>query len=113
MRPLKNASVAPIFVLSELLKIGVKTDVIKFWQDKNKHEVDIILDFISKQIPIEIKYKENLKHEDFIGLKSFCDMYPESHTPFFINLDRQEWDKKYELILPYDLSFLSNEFLSK
>ena len=94
------------FVLSELLKNGVKTDAIKFWQDKNKHEVDIILDFISKQIPIEIKYKENLKHDDFIGLKAFCDMYPETHTPFLINLDRQEQDKKYEFILPYDLSFL-------
>ena len=90
----------------QLLKSGVKTDVIKFWQDKNKHEVDIILDFISKQIPIEIKYKEKLKHEDFIGIEAFCDMYKETHTPFLINLDRQEQDNKYEFILPYDLSFL-------
>jgi hypothetical protein len=99
------------FVLSELLKSGIKTDVIKFWQDKNKHEVDIVLDFIRKQIPIEIKYKENLKHEDFLGLKAFCAMYPKTHTPFLINLNRQEQDKKYELILPYDLSFISNDFL--
>ena len=96
------------FVLSELLKSSVKTDVIKFWQDKNKHEVDIILDFISKQIPIEIKYKENLKRDDFLGLKTFCDMYPTAHKPFLINLDRQEQYKKYELILPYDLSFLGS-----
>jgi len=95
------------FVLSELLKSNIKTDVIKFWQDKNRHEVDIILDFISKQIPIEIKYKESLKREDFLGLKTFCDMYPESRTPFLINLNRQEQDKEYEFILPYDLSFLS------
>ena len=94
------------FVLSELLKSGIKTDMIKFWQDKNRHEVDIILDFVSKQIPIEIKYKENLKKDDFLGLKTFCDMYPKAHTPFLINLDRQEQDKKYELILPYDLLFL-------
>jgi hypothetical protein len=40
-------------------------------------------------------------------------MYPEAHTPFLINLDRQEQDKKYELIMPYDLSFLSGGFLSK
>jgi predicted AAA+ superfamily ATPase len=97
------------FVLSELLKSGIKTDIIKFWQDKNRHEVDIILDFVSKQIPIEIKYKENLKKDDFLGLKTFCDMYPEAHTPFLINLDRQEQDKKYELILPYDLSFLKTD----
>ena len=96
------------FVLSELLKSSVKTDVIKFWQDKNKHEVDIILDFISKQIPIEIKYKEDLKRDDFLGLKTFCDMYPTAHKPFLINLDRQEQYKKYELILPYDLSFLGS-----
>jgi predicted AAA+ superfamily ATPase len=95
------------------LKSSVKTDAIKFWQDKNKHEVDIILDYISKQIPIEIKYKENLKHEDFIGLKAFCDMYQETHAPFLINLGRHEQDKKYKLILPYGLSFLSNEFLAK
>ena len=93
------------FVLSELLKSGIKTDIIKFWQDKNRHEVDIILDFVSKQIPIEIKYKENLKKDDFLGLKTFCDIYPDAHKPFLINLDRQERDKKYELILPYDLSF--------
>jgi len=36
-------------------------------------------------------------------------MYPEAHTPFLINLDRQEQDKKYELILPYDLSFLKTD----
>jgi len=94
------------FVLSELLKSGVKTDAIKFWQDKNRHEVDIVLDFVSKQIPIEIKYKETLKKDDFLGLKAFRDMYPEAHTAFLINLDRQEQEKKYEIILPYDLSFL-------
>ena len=88
------------------MKSSVKTDAIKFWQDKNKHEVDIILDFISKQIPIEIKYKEKLKREDFIGLKAFCDMYPETHAPFLINLGRHEQDKHCEIILPYDLSFL-------
>jgi len=101
------------FVLSELLKSGIKTDAIKFWQDKNRHEVDIVLDFISEQLPIEIKYKENLKREDFLGLKAFCNMYPKTRTPFLINLDRQEQDEKYEFILPYDLSFISNEFLSK
>ncbi|MCD6486783.1 MAG: hypothetical protein J7K35_05590, partial [Syntrophobacterales bacterium] len=74
--------------------------------DKNRHEVDIILDFISKQIPIEIKYKESLKREDFLGLKTFCDMYP-ARTPFLVNLDRQEQGKEYEFILPYDLLFLS------
>ena len=91
------------FVLSELLKGGIKTDAIKFWQDKNRHEVDIILDFISEQIPIEIKYKETLKKDDFIGLKAFCDMYPEARKPLLINPDRQEREKNYEIILPYDL----------
>jgi len=91
------------FVLSELLKGGIKTDAIKFWQDKNRHEVDIILDFISEQIPIEIKYKETLKKDDFIGLKAFSDMYPEARKPLFINPDRQEREKNYEIILPYDL----------
>ena len=97
------------FVLSELLKSGIKTDAIKFWQDKNRHEVDIVLDFISEQLPIEIKYKENLKREDFLGLKAFCNMYPKTRTPFLINLDRQEQEEKYEFILPYDLSFLGRE----
>jgi predicted AAA+ superfamily ATPase len=95
------------FVLFELLKRGVKTDIIKFWQDKNRHEVDIVLDFISAQIPIEIKYKENLKSDDFLGLKAFCNLYPEAHAPFLINPDRQKQKKECEIILPYDLSFLS------
>jgi hypothetical protein len=70
------------------------------------YEVDIILDYISKQIPIEIKYKENLNQDDFLGIEAFCDMYQGAHKPFLINLDRQEQDKTHEFILPYDLSFL-------
>jgi hypothetical protein len=49
-----------------------------------------------------------MKRDDFPGLKAFCDMYPETHTPFLINLGRQEQDKKYKLILPYDLKIVGS-----
>ncbi|MFH1209814.1 MAG: ATP-binding protein [archaeon] len=88
------------FVLSELIKKGIKN--IKFWQDKNKTEVDFIIDNISLQIPLEVKFKQNIKSDDFNGLDAFMKEYPKTKKKYLINLNTQK-DIEYSLILPYSL----------
>lgn len=82
------------FILSELLK--QKHNEIKFWEDKKKHEVDFIIDNIHEQIAIEVKYKEKLKSEDYIGLKHINSTIKKT---YLINLKTQ--DEKH--ILPFCL----------
>lgn len=85
------------YVLSELLKAG-KTPI-KFWQDKNNHEVDVVLD----EAIIEIKFKTSLKREDFIGLKAFAKQYKYAKKPYLINLGVQKKKGKISLKLPFAL----------
>ena len=89
------------FVLSEFLKRGIKN--LKFWQDKNENEVDIIIDKNFIQIPIEIKFKQNLKSEDFQGIKAFLKDYPKTKKGYLINLGSQKKSKKFNLIFPYSI----------
>jgi len=89
------------FVLSEFLKRGIKN--LKFWQDKNENEVDIIIDKNFIQIPIEIKFKQNLKSEDFQGIKAFLKDYPKTKKGYLINLGSQKKSKKLNLIFPYSI----------
>jgi|WetSurMetagenome_2_1015567.scaffolds.fasta_scaffold46624_2 uncharacterized protein len=88
------------FIVSELVKQG--REGIKFWQNKNKQEVDLILEE-GKIIPIEIKFKENLKSDDEIGLKVFLEEY-KSKEGYLINLSTQEKRGKISFILPYGLN---------
>ncbi len=93
------------FVMQELLKGGV--DNLKFWQDKQKHEVDFIIDLISRQIPIEIKFKKKLKYEDFIGLNTFLESHKASKK-YLVNIGIQNKIKKINLVLPFKLKNLIN-----
>jgi len=96
------------YVISELLKSGIKSDFLKFWQDKNKHEVDIIVDVVHKQVPIELKFKANLKKEDFLGLKTFLTAYPKVRTAYLINLNLQKKMNGVHAKLPFKLGCFKN-----
>ena len=89
------------FVLSELLKRGIKN--IAFWQDKNRNEVDFILENNGLLVPMEIKYKSSLKSEDFKGLKYFSETYQKVKKKYLINLGIQKNSKGVTLLLPYVL----------
>jgi len=89
------------YLLGELIKYGLKN--IKFWQDKNRHEVDFIIDFVSRQIPIEVKFKKKLKNDDFIGMKSFLEDY-EAKNKYIINIGIQKTIKGISLKLPFNFS---------
>ena len=89
------------FVVVELMKKGFRN--LKFWQDKNQNEIDIILERDSILVPIEVKFKQNLKSSDFNGLKVFLKAYPKTKITYLINLSTQKDIKKTSLILPYAL----------
>lgn len=55
------------FILGEIIKNS--NYEIKFWEDKQKHEVDFIINKVHEQIGLEVKYKEKLKSEDYKNLK--------------------------------------------
>jgi uncharacterized protein len=87
------------FVLSELIK-DKKTNI-KFWNDKNLEEVDFILEQNGKIIPIEVKFKEIIKANDFSGIKNFLKEYKYVKTVFLVNLAKQVKKDKIKFILPY------------
>lgn len=88
-------------IISELTKRGHKE--LKFWQDKNKNEIDIIMQIESKQLPIEVKFKEKLKSDDFISLRLFKEEYPKAKKTFLVNMSSQKEIKGVSLLLPYSL----------
>ncbi len=86
-------------VVSEMLKKGASPDSMNFWQDKNRHEVDLILE----KTPIEIKYKKDPGRGDEVGLKAFLQEYPETKKAFLVNLGTQKKHAKIHYSLPYHL----------
>ncbi len=72
-------------ILGEIIK-NSKYEI-KYWQDKQKHEVDFIIDKIHEQIGLEVKYKEKLKTEDYRGLKHIKDKVKKT---ILVNLKKQD-----------------------
>ena len=98
------------FVISELLKKGTRN--LKFWQDKNGNEVDIIIEGTGL-IPIEVKFKQNLKSEDFRGIEAFLKEYTKVKKSYLINLNFKKPKEKSNsfAILPKSaVSFWQNKF---
>jgi len=46
---------------------------ISYFKDKQKHEVDIVLEINSKIVPIEVKYQNHIYNHDLKNLKYFMD----------------------------------------
>jgi len=92
------------FVISELLKKGEKN--LRFWQDKNDNEIDIIIGK-EKIIPIEVKFRQKLKSEDFKGIDVFLKEYPEIKKIYLVNPNIQKKSKETFLLLPYSLNLIN------
>ncbi len=88
------------YILQEMIKSGMEN--IKFWQDKQKHEVDFVIDYINRQVPIEVKYKKKLKSEDFLGLDNFMQEYKIKKCYLF-NIGVQKKTGKINIKLPFNL----------
>ncbi|MFH1770544.1 MAG: ATP-binding protein [archaeon] len=81
------------FILGEIIKNS--NYEIKYWQDKQKHEVDFIIDKVHEQIGFEMKYKEELKSRDYKGLEKLREI----KKKFLVNLIQQ--DEKH--LLPFSM----------
>jgi uncharacterized protein len=92
------------FIISELINNGEPNDLIKFWRTKNKYEVDIILERFAKPLPIEIKFKNKLSSGDFKGIRHFRSAYPDSGSPYMINLYNNTIKNDIKLLSPFELS---------
>jgi hypothetical protein len=88
------------FVLQELIKGGIGN--IRYWQDKEKREVDFVINKVSSQIPVEVKYKKRLKKSDLAGIRTFYKDYKPSEG-YLVNLSRQESKAWLNYVLPFDL----------
>ncbi|HLD40709.1 MAG TPA: ATP-binding protein [Candidatus Omnitrophota bacterium] len=88
------------YVLSELIKAGIKPDTIKFWQDKNQTEVDFLLEAGKRLTAIEVKFKQLLSGGDLSAFKIFERDYPGARG-FLVNLSCQKVFKKVKALLPY------------
>ncbi|MGM5485212.1 MAG: ATP-binding protein [Nanobdellota archaeon] len=88
------------YIISELLK--EKIHQLKYWQDKQKHEVDLIIDEISSIRAIEIKYKKRPKREDYRQLERFIKEYPQARTTL-LNTGTQLQEDKIQTIIALNL----------
>ncbi|MBI2139490.1 ATP-binding protein [Candidatus Woesearchaeota archaeon] len=91
-------------IISELLKRGWGT--LKFWQDKNKHEVDILLEKEGRLIPLEVKFQTKIKGGELISLHEFFKCYPQVKSACLINLGVQKKEKNIHYLLPYSLGLI-------
>ena len=65
------------FVISELLKRALhhgQEPNLYFWRDSTGHEIDVLLDRGTTQIPIEIKSGETLASDFYRGLRYWLDL---------------------------------------
>jgi len=100
------------FILGELLKKGMTTDQIKFWQDKNKNEVDFVIDSGSFLLGLEVKWKNLLKKRDFKGLRAFKKNYQQAEC-FLINLGQQIQTDEFQIMLPFSIDYFLDKYLSQ
>ena len=89
------------YIIWEFLKSKVDIESLKYWNHKNKKEVDIIIDNISSLDSYEVKFKKNIKSKDLSWLKVFWEMYKVKWN--LINLWIKSKNDKYNFILPFGL----------
>lgn len=89
------------FFIGELLKKWVDKETIKYWNDKNKREVDIVIDDAEIKNVYELKFQKNIKSDDLIWLGAFEKMYQKKWS--LVNLDFQGKRQNYDFILPFTL----------
>lgn len=89
------------FFIWELLKKWTENSILKYWNDKNGREVDVITDKNSFLKAYELKFQKHIKSDDLNWLKAFWNMYEADLN--LVNLDRQEKKEKINFITPFSL----------
>lgn len=84
-------SILETYVFSELckeIKDIIPRPAIYYWRTNNGAEVDFIIEYKNKLIPIEVKSSIQIKPYAIRGIKSFIDSQQKSKIPFGIILYR-------------------------
>ncbi|MBC8500725.1 MAG: ATP-binding protein [Nanoarchaeota archaeon] len=68
-----KGEIAENFVFNQLDCVFEET--INFWRTTSKAEVDFVVDFISRQVPVEVKFKDFKKEKVSKSLHSFINTY--------------------------------------
>jgi len=95
------------YVISELIKLGVDPDTMRYWRTKNQTEVDLVLESSGKTIPIEIKFNKKASHTDLKGLKKFHHIYPLADQAYLINLYDNTDLGSVKLVSPFGLDVIA------
>jgi predicted AAA+ superfamily ATPase len=105
--PLRG-SIFETCIISELKKnisnLGLNIDLF-FWRDSNGREVDIIVDFGGKYMPIEIKSGQTVNRDFFSGLEHWTRLAGDlAIAPTLVYGGNQEWSRKGVRVLGWDKS---------
>ena len=46
-----------------------------YWLDKKKNETDIVMNYGSELIPVEVNYRSSIEVSDLKGILSFCQEF--------------------------------------
>ena len=75
------------FIISEILKNNFNTGEkyeLYFWRDNHQKEIDLILDFGTRQYGIEIKSSETIQEKYFDGLKYWMNLAKKKNDEMFL-----------------------------
>ena len=84
-------------IISELHKYfynKAKDPSVYFWRDSHGHEIDCLLDFGTKLIPIEIKAGKNIQQNYFEGLQFWADLAGIEPSQGYVIYAGQEAEKR-------------------
>lgn len=95
------------YVISELIKLGVDPEAMRYWRTKNQSEVDLILEGSGKTMPMEIKFNRKLSPTDLKGLKKYRHIYPLADQAYLINLYDNTTMGDVKLLSPFGLDVIA------
>ncbi|RMH98608.1 MAG: ATP-binding protein [Calditrichaeota bacterium] len=73
------------FVFAQLLKKSDFLTEIKYWRDKNKREVDFVVEREQELRAYEVKYRHRISRNMIGGLLAFKRQYPQAHC-YLVNI---------------------------
>lgn len=79
-----------------------KSGQVFYWRDKQKNEVDVIIETENSITPVEVKYRSNISKKDISGLLKFMDIF-KIKKGVVVTMDlfkREEMDGKKILFMP-------------
>jgi hypothetical protein len=81
-----------------------------YWLDRTKKEVDIVVSLKNEVLPIEVKYKNEIRKKDIKGLIKFCEEFKTTGIVVTKDLlEKREINGKVILLIPAWM-FLLNEY---